>query len=156
MTLILEIAAGIVLGLASIAIIAAFRKQLLVVLMLLPGLGGAAVGIVVLYCICGSWGRVALATLGLGITGAIIFLVNFFDSHENFGPSFRAMVSTIAVAITILSFTSLLIQAGNLMGSHAQLSLIILPGLLLSAFSARFFYSYALRNELNATREKSA
>ena len=152
-TLILEIAAGIMLGSALTALIGACRKRLLIVLMFFPGLAVTAVGIVILYSICGSWQNVALVVLGLAITGAIIFLANSFDSHKKFGPSFRALASTIAVAITIVSFTSLLIQAENLMGSHARLYFIVLPGLVVSACSARFFYRYALRNELSAERE---
>jgi hypothetical protein len=163
MTLILEIAAGIVLGVAIVAVIAVCWEQLLVGLMFLLGLAVTAVGIVVLYSICGSWGNVALAVLGLGIICAVISLANFFKSHEEkYGPSFRAMGNTVGLAIIVATFTSIIlgipfsILAGNWIGSDAQPYLIILPGLVVSAFSARFFYRYALRKELSAASEKSA
>jgi len=154
MTVIVEIAAGLVLGVAIIAIVAAYREEVSLALMLLPGLAVTALGIVILYYLCGSWKNVALTMLGLGITGVILFLANSIDSDEKYGPSFRAIASTVAVAVAIVSFTSLAILAGNLMVSPLQAYLAILAAIVASAVFGRFFYRYALRKELRAASEK--
>lgn len=68
---------------------------------------------------------------------------------------------TVAVVIIVATFTSILfgipfsIWAGNAMGSQVEPYLMILPGLVASAFAARFYFKQVAQKEWNAAREKS-
>lgn len=162
MTLVLEIAAGIVLGVAVIAVIAIFWEVLLTAVAVSLGLALAVGGIFLLYSVCGTWEMVAVVLSSLAVMGAISQLGDLIDRHEKYGPPSRAIAKTVAVAIIVATFTSILfgiplsIWAGNAMGSQVEPYLIILPGLVASAFAARFYYKHAAQKELTAAREKSA
>ncbi|WP_109808456.1 hypothetical protein [Sphingosinithalassobacter portus] len=163
MTLIFEIAGGIILAVSLLAIVAVFWRVLFVALAGVAALAGAAVGIAVFYSICGgSWACVALSAACLGISCAAIYLICHFNGHRKYGPSFRAMGDSIGVGLISTTFLSILVlmPVSTLLGYYWADSRAnsYLMGVTVSAvfiYSARAYYGYALRRELEAARNMS-
>lgn len=109
MTLIFEIAGGIVLAVAIIALAVAFWEGLAIGLAIVVGLAIAVAGAAVLYSICGSWENVALVTILLGTIGAAIGLIEFFNAHEKYGLAFRAVGNAISAGAILSTFASVIV-----------------------------------------------
>lgn len=161
MTLIFEIAAGIVLGVATIAIVAVFWKWLSVALIGLIALAAAGAGLAIFYTVCGSWENGALVALLLGAICGAGWLIELFNSHEKYGPSFRAVGNSIVAGTVLATFASLIIWLPLAILSENWIHvpyqyILILPAIVTFALSALVFHRRAYQKGLDAVREQSA
>lgn len=161
MMLILEIAAGITLGMAIIALIVTFRESLAVAVMGLLSLAVVGAGFAVLHSVVGSWGNVALALAAIGAIGGAMYLIEFFNVHENYGPSFRTIGDTIGASTVLSTFVSLIIWLPICILSENWLRvpyqyILIFPVIGTFSISVLFFYRRGLRKNSEAAHGNAA
>ena len=161
MPLIFEIAAGIVLGVAIIALAIAFWERLAIGLALGVGIAVATGGGAILYGICDSWESVALVILLLGTIGGAMVLIELFNAHEKYGPSFRAVGDSISAGVIFSTSATLIIWLPIAILSesrmHRPYQIFLIPlAIVTFDLSALFFYKRRRQKEWVAVPKQSA
>ncbi len=152
MTLILEIAAGITLGVAIIALIVTFRESVAVAVMGLISLSAIGTGIAVLYFVVGSLENVALLVAALGAIGGAMYLIEFSNAHKRYGARFRAISDSISASTVLATFVSLIIWLPLSIFFESWLRVpyqyvLVFPVIGTFSLSVLFFYKRGVRKD---------